>query len=285
MAGRINRSAFPRFSLREKINQGDPLLKEDFSYGYTPGEDREKSGGTAWDLLLLNGLKFMHSHLPEKIMGVMFLLTVVYLLNFLDISPAEKMRVTLKEVTTQDLNLEEMVDNIVPILSGGVKLSPFEIEKLEKDYSYDSPRAGVETAGNLEAGVGKAEKMQFYPPVHGALAGKFGLREDPFTGVTKMYYGMDIMTGKGEPVRAAGAGRVTKADPGSGRGITLEIEHGGGYVTSYGGLSGLLVRGGELVQAGDTIGRMGEEGNPIFHFQIRKDGRPLDPRQYFWDMD
>ena len=93
--------------------------------------------------------------------------------------------------------------------------------------------------------------------------------------------GLDVAVPMGTPIRAAGGGTVAEAgdDPEYGRFVL--INHPDGYQTMYGHASRLLVTPGEFVPAGAVIGLSGSTGRstaPHLHFEIRRDGRVIDPR-------
>jgi murein DD-endopeptidase MepM/ murein hydrolase activator NlpD len=92
--------------------------------------------------------------------------------------------------------------------------------------------------------------------------------------------GIDMAAPAGTPVRAAAAGvaRVV-LDPG-GYGLHVILEHGGGIATLYGHLESTSLTAGDAVAAGGEIGRVGSTGmstGPHLHFEVRRDGRPVDP--------
>jgi murein DD-endopeptidase MepM/ murein hydrolase activator NlpD len=92
--------------------------------------------------------------------------------------------------------------------------------------------------------------------------------------------GIDIAVPTGSPVRAAGGGRVEKAGTDSAYGLFVLLQHPGRYETMYGHASRLLVREGDSVQAGQVIALSGSSGRstaPHLHFEIRLDGKSLDP--------
>jgi murein hydrolase activator len=86
------------------------------------------------------------------------------------------------------------------------------------------------------------------------------------------------------PVRAVSQGRVVYADWLAGLGLLIIIDHGGGYMSLYGHNSRLYESVGQHVAAGQTIARAGDSGGgarPELYFEIRKEGKPVDPRLWF----
>jgi murein DD-endopeptidase MepM/ murein hydrolase activator NlpD len=98
-----------------------------------------------------------------------------------------------------------------------------------------------------------------------------------------MHTGIDYAAPVGTEVSATGAGRVIFASTIRGYGTTIDIDHGGGVVTRYAHLSEIAegVREGTRVKAGDEIGAVGATGlvsGPNLHYEVRVDGRPVDPK-------
>jgi len=114
-------------------------------------------------------------------------------------------------------------------------------------------------------------------PVDGQVVTRFGSHDGIGTGV-------GIGGRAGEPVHAAAAGRVVYAGGGLvGYGQLVIIKHNETYLTAYGYNSELLVKQGEDVARGQTIASMGlgPERQPRLHFEIRRNGVPVDPLQFF----
>jgi lipoprotein NlpD len=102
----------------------------------------------------------------------------------------------------------------------------------------------------------------------------------PFGAPNGIATGIAIRGREGQPVRAAAAGRVVYAGGGLiGYGQLVIIKHNDTYLSAYGHNSRLLVSQGQDVQAGATIALMGigPERQPRLHFEIRRDGEPIDP--------
>ncbi len=117
-------------------------------------------------------------------------------------------------------------------------------------------------------------------PVSGKLVASFGQIR---AGGMK-WDGMLVTGSQGAPVRAVYHGRVVYADWLSGLGLLTIIDHGDGYLSLYGHNDRLYKEVGERVTAGDTIATMGDSGGrprPELYFEIRKGGRPIDPRPWF----
>lgn len=93
-------------------------------------------------------------------------------------------------------------------------------------------------------------------------------------------HGIDIGGASGDPVRATGGGKVVYSGSGlKGYGKLVIIKHDERYLSAYGYNSRLLVEQGAEVGAGDQIAEMGvgPEQQAAVHFEIRRDGQPLDP--------
>ena len=90
-------------------------------------------------------------------------------------------------------------------------------------------------------------------------------------------------TQRDAPVRAVSQGRVVYADWLAGLGLLIIIDHGDGYMSLYGHNARLYESVGQHVAAGQTIAQAGDSGGsarPELYFEIRKEGTPLDPRQW-----
>lgn len=122
-----------------------------------------------------------------------------------------------------------------------------------------------------------------WPTLSKRLTSNFGYRSDPFSGRASFHAGIDIAGRTGDPIYAAGAGKViTTAKDGS-HGKYIVVEHPGGLQTWYLHLSQIGVSTGDSVKKGQEIGSLGSTGRstgPHLHFEIVKQGEPVDPMPY-----
>jgi len=121
---------------------------------------------------------------------------------------------------------------------------------------------------------------EFTWPVDGKVVSKFGTVIDPVHGTKLLNKGIGIRAKEGERVVASAKGRVVYADRFHGYGKTIIIDHENGYHTVYSHLLNIRVVHGEKVEQGELIGNVGTLGmvrEPTLHFEVRREGRAIDP--------
>lgn len=124
------------------------------------------------------------------------------------------------------------------------------------------------------------EVGSFLWPTRGTVTSKFGTIIDPVYGTKLLNNGIDIRANEGSSVVASYQGIVVYADRFYGYGNIIIIDHENGYHTLYAHLSVINVLNGERVNQGEIIGKVGSTGmvsEPTLHFEIRRDGRSIDP--------
>ncbi len=120
-------------------------------------------------------------------------------------------------------------------------------------------------------------------PISGPITSPFGWRMHPIYGRRIFHSGIDIGGDYGRPIVAAAAGTVIYAGWISGYGYAVIISHGGGLETLYGHNEALAVHRGQTVRQGQVISYCGSTGNstgPHCHFEVRRNGRPVNPLGY-----
>lgn len=122
-----------------------------------------------------------------------------------------------------------------------------------------------------------------------AFTSGYGVRSDPFKGGAAMHAGIDLAGPYGTPIYATADGTVRRSGWNSGGyGNLIEVDHGRGIETRYGHLSAVLVQAGQQVKRGQLIARMGSTGRSTgshLHYEVRIDGRPVNPIPFMRSTD
>ena len=114
-------------------------------------------------------------------------------------------------------------------------------------------------------------------------ASDYGLRRDPVNQRRSMHFGVDLAGWRGAPVYATAPGRVVFAGRKGRFGMMVEIDHGYGIRTRYAHLLKILVKRGDEVDHRHQIALLGSTGRstgPHVHYEIRFDGKPLNPSKF-----
>jgi lipoprotein NlpD len=170
-------------------------------------------------------------------------------------------------------------------LGDGSLIYPGQVIQLNPPSGARPAASGRQTAGSDSRPARAPEPLPSIPaeppppwawPTSGQVVVEFGGRPGSGTGV--------LIDGKaGQPVRAAATGRVVYSGGGLiGYGQLIIIKHNDTYLSAYGHNASLLVREGEAIEKGQRIATMGEGPGrePRLHFEIRRNGKPVDPRQF-----
>ncbi|MGA6924421.1 MAG: peptidoglycan DD-metalloendopeptidase family protein [Desulfosarcina sp.] len=126
------------------------------------------------------------------------------------------------------------------------------------------------------------KKMFLRIPVKfGKMTSSYSFRRfHPVSKRYKAHTGIDYGSPTGTPIFATANGRVTFSGWKNGYGKLIIVKHPNGYQTYYGHCSRLLKTSGELVDQGETIARVGQTGvatGPHVHYEVRVNGKPIDP--------
>lgn len=120
-------------------------------------------------------------------------------------------------------------------------------------------------------------------PTTGYVSSRYGPRRSPGGIGSTDHRGIDIASGTGTPIFAAGPGTVTYAGWNGGFGLFVEIDHGGGNTTRYAHNTRIHVSSGQRVTGGQQISAMGATGNvtgPHLHFETRRSGVAQNPETF-----
>ena len=122
------------------------------------------------------------------------------------------------------------------------------------------------------------------PAAARTVTSDFGVIRSAGGGGSRRHQGIDISAPKGWPVFATADGVVSRVDRDRrGYGRYVVLSHANGYSTLYAHLSKVSVKQGARVRAGETIGAIGRTGRATgyhLHYEVRRNGQPVNPRAY-----
>lgn len=146
-------------------------------------------------------------------------------------------------------------------------------ELIQKRIAEERARNGIVILGT----------GQFNLPSAGPITSGFGYRMHPILGYQRFHAGIDFGADYGSPIMAADRGVVIFAGWYGGYGNSVILDHGNGITTMYAHAQELYVSEGQTVERGKAIAATGSTGlstGPHLHFEVRKDGEPVDPAGY-----
>ena len=152
------------------------------------------------------------------------------------------------------------------------------IREIEK--SFKNLLSAIESNPALAASI-----PVLHPLKNGhAVRNRFEMIHDPFTEIDLPHRGIDFVAEVGDTVYATGAGVVAEVRSHRGFGLSVKIEHTPGVKTFYAHLGQSLVQPGERVYRGSPIAIINESGRESgvgLHYEIRLNGVPVNPEDYF----
>jgi murein hydrolase activator len=153
------------------------------------------------------------------------------------------------------------------------------VDSLLKELLEQKTRAAT---AQIKQRGGKSHSLlgQFLWPADGEVVSHFGRQKHPQFNTYVHRKGIDIRTPEGSGIRAVMAGTVAFADWLKGYGLVVILDHANGFFSLYAHASALIVKSGEHVQAGQTIGTSGDTGmtkDNTLYFELREGAEPVDP--------
>jgi len=173
---------------------------------------------------------------------------------------SEETNVSVQKIYTKELNIAETKE--IAEISSQIVSEVKEQKKIE-----EATISGIYLAVN---------------PVQGRISSRYGAREAVRN---HTHQGLDIAATTGTPIKAVADGTVSYSGIMGGYGYLIIIDHGNGIKTYYGHCSKLYVKVGKKVKAGDVIAAVGSTGNstgPHLHFEIRQNGKYVNPQKYLY---
>jgi murein DD-endopeptidase MepM/ murein hydrolase activator NlpD len=183
-----------------------------------------------------------------------------------------------KNIIESDLEREKLILDMM------TQLDKVKKQMYIQTKSYDEI---LEMAENKEEMLASIPAIQPIPNKElKRLASGYGMRMHPILKVVRMHEGCDFSAPRGTPIYATGDGEVARiSNTFGGFGKLVVLDHGYGFITKYAHMSSFNVKPGDNVKRGDCIGFVGSTGTstaPHLHYEIHKDGKPINPVHYFY---
>lgn len=234
---------------------------------YETGEMEEKRNLFAY--YPFSALWQMHRFLFIKTALIILVIILVFSLTFINIPFTAAILQNIKHLTTWETDFATLGREALPAVQ---RLWTGSVED-----GLESPVIAPPPANSLEKL--EVESLQLSLPLEGELVQSFGLFENA-VGDEQMSYGLLLAVPAAKPVHAAAPGFVKEVRKVHDRGFGLVLEHGGGMETYYNFLQEVAVDEQVRVEQGEVIGYSGIEaweGGVAVYFEVRRNGRPVDP--------
>ena len=206
--------------------------------------------------------------------------------------------VALNNEVKSTLNTLEEAETIVQTIKDEFKDESYELDiQINEKYTTNSNEINtekIEVASNIiekaateiiedSKTIAKIKDVKIASlPVVGSITSRYG---EVSSLRNHVHGGLDIAAATGNDIKAVSKGIVTYASNCGGYGNLVKIDHGNWVETYYGHCSKIYVKVGQEVQAGDVIAAVGSTGystGPHLHFEIRIDGKTIDPQEYMY---
>ncbi|MDP4088626.1 MAG: peptidoglycan DD-metalloendopeptidase family protein [Bacillota bacterium] len=183
----------------------------------------------------------------------------------------EELTSNASKIVNKGQDGEKEVESLVSYINGEAKSSNVISEKITKE-----PQNEVVLKGRDSYSPGIVGMVL---PSRGTVSSNFGMRWG------KMHEGIDIAAKMGDPIYASIDGKVVYSGWIEGYGYAVKIQHDNNLETLYGHCSKLIANVGDMVKKGQLIANVGSTGNstgPHLHFEVRIDGKAVNPYPYIY---
>ena len=192
------------------------------------------------------------------------------IINSMNNQNAEEISLSIAERTTN--NPEEISTNDLEVAK--TTISNTISNTIEQKREEEEKAKGIANVNGIKIAV---------LPVQGTISSRYGVSSRIRVST---HTGLDIAATTGTPINVVSDGTVTFAGWSGSYGKLVKIDHGNGVETWYAHTSKMYVTVGEQVSAGETIAAVGSTGNstgPHLHFEIRINGKTVNPQNYVYN--
>ena len=246
----------PRSRLRERMGRGG--ARDTSSWGQS-----EEERPLLWQSFPAQLLRHTNEHFFQKSVAAMLVVILLGLFSLLNFPLTDRVVNAVHYLTVHQTNPSELAGQIQPVFQS---VRDFSWRRQEKPPASE-PDDAEEVMG---------------APVSGILVSPYGTRPGAAGEDTEMHYGIDVSADAGSPVYAALTGIVSLVQEHPLYGTTVYLQHGETLVTVYGRCASPSVRAGEQVRLGQQIAGVADDGtgSSHLHFEVWKEGQPVDPQEF-----
>jgi murein DD-endopeptidase MepM/ murein hydrolase activator NlpD len=242
----------PRSRLRERVGKRGSARD-------MRGQGEEEK---LWQSFPAQLLRHTNEHFFQKSVAAMLVVILLGLFSLLNFQLTDRVTNAVHYLTVHQTSPTELVEQIQPVFQSA------------RDFSWrrqEKPPAG---------GPDDAEEVMG-APVSGILVSPYGTRPGAAED-TEMHYGIDVSADAGSPVYAVLSGTVSMVQEHPLYGTTVYIKHGETLVTVYGRCASPSVKAGDHVRLGQQIAVVAQAvtGTSHLHFEVWKEGQPVDPQEF-----
>ena len=203
------------------------------------------------------------------------------------IYPGYQLQIAFEKIFNHEVKVQETLWSISRLYGVSVdkirKLNNLPGNGLRKGQTLKIEVEDLSEAGLQRFINARKRKSRFMWPLDGRLTDRYGWRIHPITRKRNFHKGIDIAAPKGTKIAAADEGKVVFAGKSGGYGNLVILKHKSGYETRYAHCSTVNVEIGDEVELGETVAQVGSTGMSTgyhLHFEIRKNGKIIDPHEY-----
>lgn len=244
-----------------------------------------------FDRSLLNEMKEIQENIDNKRKNLeqnkekLLSLRKNLMANEIDLKKANDAKQNYYDSINKDLvNLENMLQKELEESKRiETKIRTTALSNASNENSQNNNKEQLTKQSNQYSGANaailKASDIGYMP----VMTSPFGMRLHPILKTYKMHTGIDYAAPNGTPIYSMADGKVIVSEYSNGYGNYVVIDHGNGLSTLYSHNSSNLVSVGEIVKSGQAVAKMGETGyatGPHVHFEVRVNGKPVNPAPY-----
>lgn len=244
-----------------------------------------------FDRSLLNEMKEIQENIDNKRKNLeqnkekLLSLRKNLMANEIDLKKANDSKQNYYDSINKDLvNLENMLQKELEESKRiETKIRTTALNNASNENSQNNNKEQLTKQSNQYSGANaailKASDIGYMP----VMTSPFGMRLHPILKTYKMHTGIDYAAPNGTPIYSMADGKVIVSEYSNGYGNYVVIDHGNGLSTLYSHNSSNLVSVGEIVKGGQAVAKMGETGyatGPHVHFEVRVNGKPVNPAPY-----